>query len=451
VTVYGVPLKISQFSPSARDRTFSQSLRKRYQETFSLLMNKVNALEKMAGVVDNSSSSTQQPTTYPVESFKEQLPKIVQKIESFYRIVIPEIQAMKDPVDRDRQANEFGQIRMTLEGQGAFVQALKSQSPANGLRLEEQLKEQEKEFFAMHQVPPQERDLDKTYSLARSLGGLFLELKTIYEDIGLLGEKDSAAAVDSELSLVLWDSYPHAGRLPNPLNPRLASHPAVAGRKDPVMMVSRLDGPNADSVKRMIRDSIATETKGLTGKCYIDARGITTQNGFSVYDQDLRNLADNIRKYTQFPVVLDDKPELFLPAACPDTALYCGWYSLKKYIPSCAFVPGSVGYHIASFEATTLKHPKNTEWVQNMIENGITATLGAIDEPYLDSFPLPSEFFGLLLTGNYTLVELFYKTNRYLSWRIILIGDPFYRPFAANPQMKESEVSLKPMAVLLLN
>jgi uncharacterized protein (TIGR03790 family) len=216
-------------------------------------------------------------------------------------------------------------------------------------------------------------------------------------------------------------------------------------------MVSRLDGPTPGCVERMIRDAVATEAKGLTGTFYIDARGITDQNGFFVYDQNLRDLADQVKKFTQIPVVLDNKPELFKPNVCPNAALYCGWYSLRNYIPSCAFVPGSVGYHIASFEATTLKAPQNNEWVQRMIENGIAATLGAVNEPYLDSFPLPEEFFGLLMTGRYPLIDVFYKTNRYVSWQIILIGDPLYKPFAVNPQLKENEVKRTELPVLLLN
>ncbi|NLE29555.1 MAG: TIGR03790 family protein [Phycisphaerae bacterium] len=449
LTMYGVPLKIAQARPTAAQRKISQNVQTHYNETLSQLNTQIDKLEQMAGVADALPST--QPQTQAPDSFKTQLPKIAQKIEGYYRVIIPELQAIKDPVDRDTRANDFGRIRLAIEGQSAFIAGLKAQRPLEGQKLEEQIKKQQAELQTLLQIPPENRDIDKSYALAEEIGGLVLKLKTIYEDFAALNQKDSAAAVDSELSLVLWENYPRAGRLPNPLNPRLANHPAIVNQKQPVLMVARLDGPDADSVKRIIRDSIAAESQGLTGKFYIDARGITKKDGFYVYDQNLRDLAQTIKINTEIPVILDDNSELFKPDTCPDTALYCGWYSLRKYIPSCTFVPGSVGYHIASFEATSLKKPNSTEWVQNMIKNGIAATLGAVNEPYLDAFPLPSEFFGLLLTGNYTFVEVFYKTNRYLSWQIIPVADPLYRPFKKNPQIREEEIELKNLPALLIN
>jgi hypothetical protein len=46
---------------------------------------------------------------------------------------------------------------------------------------------------------------------------------------------------------------------------------------------------------------------------------------------------------------------------------------------------------------------------------------------------LPTEFFGLLYSGKYSLVEAYYLSVRYLSWKMVLFGDPLYRPwFKAN-------------------
>ena len=46
-------------------------------------------------------------------------------------------------------------------------------------------------------------------------------------------------------------------------------------------------------------------------------------------------------------------------------------------------------------------------WCKNALERGITVTLGPTGEPYVDAFPLPNEFFALLLTGRYTLAEAY--------------------------------------------
>ena len=279
---------------------------------------------------------------------------------------------------------------------------------------------------------------------------LILLLKTIYEDYQRLIQQDSLAGLDSELSLVLWDDYPLAGKVPNALNPRFANHPFVLNRS-PVMMVSRLDAPTPAIVKRMIRDSIAAEKKSLKGTIYLDARGLKSKRGFIIYDDDLRKLAQLLRSKTSFRVVLDNRSALFASGSCPDAALYCGWYSLRRYIPAFTFVPGAVGYHIASFEAQTLHRRKNNNlWCPKMLEAGIAATLGPVDEPFLDAFPLPSEFFSLLLTGKYTIVEIFYKTVRYNSWRLILIADPLYNPFANSPQLEEKDVKFNKLSLLLI-
>ena len=68
-----------------------------------------------------------------------------------------------------------------------------------------------------------------------------------------------------------------------------------------------------------------------------------------------------------------------------------------------------------------------------MLEKGVAATLGPVKEPYLQSFPLPDLFFPLLMTGQYPLIEVYYRTTPYLSWRQVLIGDPLYTPFKHRP------------------
>jgi len=92
------------------------------------------------------------------------------------------------------------------------------------------------------------------------------------------------------------------------------------------------------------------------------------------------------------------------------------------------FVDGAVGFHIASYEAQKLRDPSSSTWCAAMLRDGITATLGAVDEPYLHSFPQPKEFFAELFKGS-CLVEAYYRTKPFNSWQLVLIGDPLYRPF----------------------
>jgi hypothetical protein len=74
-----------------------------------------------------------------------------------------------------------------------------------------------------------------------------------------------------------------------------------------------------------------------------------------------------------------------------------------------------------------------------MLEEGVAATLGPVTEPYLNSFPLPDQFFPLLMTGKLTLLEVYFLTVPQVSWMQILIGDPLYCPFKKNPPIRASQ------------
>ena len=74
------------------------------------------------------------------------------------------------------------------------------------------------------------------------------------------------------------------------------------------------------------------------------------------------------------------------------------------------------------------------------LSDGVAATYGPVAEPYLLAFADPSEFFGLILTGRFSLVEAYYYTKPFNSWMMLLVADPLYRPFAANPQLKLDDV-----------
>jgi hypothetical protein len=65
-----------------------------------------------------------------------------------------------------------------------------------------------------------------------------------------------------------------------------------------------------------------------------------------------------------------------------------------------------------------------------MLEKGIAATIGPVGEPYVQAFPVPEVFFGLLLEGKATLAECYASSSPFLSWRMVLIGDPLYKPFS---------------------
>ncbi len=92
---------------------------------------------------------------------------------------------------------------------------------------------------------------------------------------------------------------------------------------------------------------------------------------------------------------------------------------------------GAVGYHIAAQECQTLNGARSQVWCKRMLESGVAATIGPVSKPYVQASPVPEIFFGLLVEGRLTLAECYAASLPYLSWQMVLIGDPLYRPFSA--------------------
>jgi len=245
------------------------------------------------------------------------------------------------------------------------------------------------------------------------------------------------AAFDSELALLRWEGYPRRAWVSNPL--KYDTPPALREKLKGVLMTMRLDAPKPEIVRAMITASLKAEAEGLKGKVVVDAGGhlaLDAKNpAYGAFDRTLVELANIVRTKTTLPLVFDDRREVLPPGAALDVACYCGWYSVQKYVPSCAFATGAVGYHIASFELQTLRPGDPPLWVKGLLGDGIAATLGAVNEPFLSAFPRPDEFFPLLFTGKLTLAEVYWRTNPMASWRIAMIGDPLYTPFKANPAL----------------
>ncbi len=310
-----------------------------------------------------------------------------------------------------------------------------------------------RQMAALRPLPLENVARDRLYDLTGELYGQISELRLVDEDLHGLRGQETSASLDNELSLLWCENYNRYRWVPNPAyvgedtDPANAVVEPIAGRPA-VMMVARLDGPSPEIVTRMIDTAIATEKKGLSGVFYIDARGIETNDMYAACDRNLVALADIVKQKTSMPVVLDQHNALFQPGQCPDAALYVGWHKPRHYTPAFDFVPGAVGVHLSSFAFQSIKGGGPAFWGPGLLKDGVAATFGPTDEPYLRSFPLPGQFFGLLLTGKYSIAECFYYTQPFLSWKMTLVGDPLYRPFAKYPQLELNDVL--PQAVLPL-
>ena len=258
------------------------------------------------------------------------------------------------------------------------------------------------------------------------------QIKVIDEALKAFSPGWSSASVDSELSLVMAGDYPLAGMLPNPYfyGNRSKQAEMPVGR-DEVLAVSRLDGATQDIVRRVIDDTLYAEEHGLSGKAYFDARWPKPQSdnasGYAFYDQSLHLAAGWVRQKTQMPVIVEDTQKLFQPGEAPDAALYAGWYSLARYVDAFTWTRGAVGYHIASQECQSLR--RGQYWCKRMLDEGVAVTIGPVGEPYVQAYPVPEIFFGLLVEGSYSLAECYMMSLPWLSWKMVMVGDPLYRPF----------------------
>ncbi len=280
-------------------------------------------------------------------------------------------------------------------------------------------------------------------TMAAGMFGLIDLARVMQVQREYLEDGNTIAALDSELALLWWDYYPRAGWFPNPLC--YQSAPALNAR--PTLMVSRLDAPQSGQVRQMILASLKAERDGLRGRVVLDSRGIVNRPGeemkigsYAWYDQSIRNLAGLVRTKTKLPLLHDDSPDVLPANSAQEVAIYCGWYSLKNYIPACQFNAGAVGFHVASFELTTLRHGTENLWVRGLINDGVVATLGPVAEPFLGAFPAADDFFGLLLTGKFTLAEVYWKTEPMTSWMMCLIGDPLYNPYRNSPAIDMNDL-----------
>ncbi len=238
------------------------------------------------------------------------------------------------------------------------------------------------------------------------------------------------ASVDSELAVLARFSREISGAVTNPY---FQSYRSIADFQDPtLLLVCRLDAPTAETVRRMIVDSIAAEKNGLWGRAYVD-RAHNSGAGLQIGDKWLEEIGAQLRK-VGVPVVDDDAPAVF-PTGFPmsDCALYYGWYAPNVTGPftqfDFRFVPGAVAVHIHSFSAATLRDP-NANWVAPLLTKGAAASLGNVYEPYLQLTTNLNIFNDRLLHG-FTLAESAYMSQRALSWMSVVVGDPLYRPYVS--------------------
>jgi len=419
LTVYGVPLKVGPRGMLKDEQKNLTGLNELVRRKTDQLKEIIRQLEVLSGVKCAMLKDTdKQPSAK----------NILKELDFYVEDTYVGIRAIDDESQKQPRLRKWLTLYAGVYGKVKMLQAAKAKanlslqlSAAGQTEIEKCIKlfaqaGQEKWGFGKRI----ENGFYKSVEKVTGLSGLLLRLVA---DIDNIKGTETGASVDSELSMVMFDDYELHRQQPNELKNRVL----WIGTK--TLMVSRLDGPGEHIAIGLVDKAISAQRNGLKGVAYIDSGYPKKKRPlYEEYDESLRQTASLLHEWTQMKVVQEQTTKLFAPGQCPNTALYCGWYSLKKYVDAFDFVDGAIGCHIASWEAVNLRDARSSQWCPAMLMDGVTATMGAVAEPYLVAFPKPHRFFAELVKGR-CLAEAFYRTKPFNSWQMVLIGDPLYRPF----------------------
>ncbi len=235
------------------------------------------------------------------------------------------------------------------------------------------------------------------------------------------------AAVDSELTLLLFPPYDIRGRVGNPLYNQLRWEPGGLF----LLLATRLDGPDPGVVRRMMRDTLDAERHGLHGRAYFDLRGPHADD----YQAGDYWLAESIARLQRegYDCIADNTDQVFARQfPMNDAAFYFGWYAERVAGPflrtGFAFRAGALAYHNHSANAKSLRSA-DAYWCGPLLARRAAATWGAVREPFLATTPQVNILLDRLCRG-LTLAESTYLAMPSFSWQITVVGDPLYRPFA---------------------
>lgn len=254
------------------------------------------------------------------------------------------------------------------------------------------------------------------------------------------------ASVDSELALLPTMGSPVAGPLGNPFYGRSAMR-FDAPLNRAMVLVGRLDGPDPQTVRRMIDDAVTVERHGLLGRAYFDSQGMHG-NSHAEGDDWLR-ASYRLFRDAGFDSELDESPDVFgqdYPMTA--VAVYAGWYTGDVTGPfrreTFRFRPGGIGYHIHSFSGASVRTTQSY-WVGPLLAKGAAVSMGNVYEPSLTMTPHVDIFFRRLLDGA-TFLEAAYASQPVLSWQTTFAGDPLYRPFglSLDEQIERLEADKSP-------
>jgi uncharacterized protein (TIGR03790 family) len=463
-TVWGVPLSIGAAEPNDALRRYREYLAGERLERIKQLRKAVeqcNVLAPAGAITTDApgAAAKDPPPAPPMVTLGDDAPpsEMIAHLETVLEASLKaaQLRIAAMPVGQPRQ-NAQQTLQQTVAaagGAGVILQNLQQQfqSSANATLQGEfdRLRGATAAWVEARQVleaqPPSiDRDA-AVLAIVERLAGHLGAVRWLDAQLAIVARGETGASFDSELALVRWDDgYELLRWQPNYLQLPFAN--SQLRRTYPTLMTARLDAPTLALAKGLIDASLAAEAAGLQGKAYLDARGLAAtqqaaeRGSAAAFDAALVAAGEGLNANTTIEAVIDNQPPPFQAGACPDAALYAGWYSLGKYVDAFEWQSGAIAYHAGGSEAARLHDAASQRWCKRLLEDGAAATIGAVAEPGIAGYPRPDEFFASLLRGDLTLAEAYWQTVPGTSWQMVLIGDPLYRPFANRNVRPEGSV-----------
>ncbi len=275
VTLYGMPLRVQAPKQTTQEEGWIADARGWVESAMSLLREEEQkVLKQQANLISASQPSRdsmiplaeteKKMTTSQIRQWRKQLTEVLHDIRQG-------IERHQGVEDKNTQRGSFEKIIRRVFGKvGVKVDSKQMSGSLIGGQPEESVVQQMLASL-MHDPSPKKRT--RAYAVVQDAYGLWGILAFAQWEIERYQHLDGSASLDSELSFLWWEpgTYPFAGRLPNPF------YIGYVGKLDdwplPLLMVSRIDAPTVTHAKGMIHQSMETESRGLRGNVYVDARG----------------------------------------------------------------------------------------------------------------------------------------------------------------------------------
>jgi len=178
--------------------------------------------------------------------------------------------------------------------------------------------------------------------------------------------------------------------------------------------------------------ALTLTSAGITANCWMfGIRGLRAQDaaGKPLWADDFA--ADSTARY-QWKTS---------PMGGPNAQWVWGWYGFAP--DAYRFLPGAVGSELTSFTADRIRTPYDSDpkkvsfaadrwkgnWVPRMLEQGVTATWGAVAEPFATFYARGPNVFDHMWAG-YNFGDSFYIAENAARWVMVAVGDPLYAPAA---------------------